>query len=247
MSTNGSIFSVDDKYNVRLCITDIAGAEEYNDALQFNERVDRPDLILSKVSKELQPLEVDADFTFFRNRIPLEMPIDNYLVQGATDYKQGGVFNYETPVYPVKTYVIPIQNIAGKDSKFLELVVKHAEAIDEYDVFKNEVVKYVVYFKWNTFVRGYFLWDFILTGLLFILYLIHSVLFDDYAIQDNQARSYGVLLMILCFCLSWYFLCHEFSQMLKASGITSEGWAAAKEKFDEKRLRILKNMEKTTP
>ena len=50
MSTNGYIFSVDDKYNVRLCITDIADAEEYNDALQFNERVDRPDLILSKVS-----------------------------------------------------------------------------------------------------------------------------------------------------------------------------------------------------
>ena len=68
------------------------------------------------------------------------MPIDNYLVEGATDYQQGGVFIYETPVYPVKTYVIPIQNIAGKDSKFLELVVKHAEAIDEYDVFKNEVV-----------------------------------------------------------------------------------------------------------
>ena len=108
------------------------------------------------------------------------MPEDDYLVKGATDYKQGGVFNYTNPVYPVKTFMIPVENIAGIDSQFLELIVKHAEALDEYDVFKNEVVQYVVNFKWNTFVKKTFLVGLHSYFSLFILYIAHSILFDDY-------------------------------------------------------------------
>ena len=81
ISPNGYIFAIDDKYNVRLCVMDItAEVLECNDVLRFDKRLDHPDLIVSKVNKEMHPLEVDTEFTFFRNKVPLKMPIDNYMV-----------------------------------------------------------------------------------------------------------------------------------------------------------------------
>ena len=117
------------------------------------------------------------------------MPPENYLVQGASDAEQGGVFIYKKPVYPVKTSMIPILDIAGIDSQFLFLIVKHAETIGEYDVFQNKVVQYVVAFKWNTFVKAMFFNDFYLTLLLFVGFLAHSIAFNDYSVENDVMRS----------------------------------------------------------
>ena len=72
------------------------------------------------------------------------------------------------------------------DSKFLSLVCEHSEELNNYDVFDNEVVKYVVMFKWKTFIKKIFIRDFMLTILLSVLFLIHSIIFRDYVKSDNQ-------------------------------------------------------------
>ena len=147
----------------------------------------------------------------------LHMPPENYLVQGASDAEQGSVFIYKKPVYSVKTSMIPIFDIAGIDSQFLFLIVKHAETIGEYDVFKNQVLRYVVALKGNTFVKAMLFNDFYLTLLLFVGFLTHSIAFNDYSVEnDTSISALGICLMVLCYLLSCYFLYHEICQMIKS-------------------------------
>ena len=210
LSPEGTVFTVDDNHCVKLWEKDFASARD------FNTRLDRPDLILELVKTDLAPIPVDCEFTQFDDGNKLIMSDDNYIIKGGVSFKQGGVFKFSKPVYPVQTYIIPVENIAGIDSKFLSLVCEHAEELNNYDVFDNEVVKFVVMFKWKTFVRNIFIRDFVLTIVLSILFLIHSIIFQDYVNSESDGeKAGGVLLLLLTLFLSFHFVKHEFMQFIE--------------------------------
>ena len=95
------------------------------------------------------------------------------------------MFTFSSSVYKVSPYYTPIESVVGIDSKFLIWVVKVAEKFGQFDVLDNEVVKYVVQFKWE-YARKWFLLDFALKTVFSLLFLTHSVVYHLYATLESS-------------------------------------------------------------
>ncbi|GMH77398.1 hypothetical protein TrST_g9186 [Triparma strigata] len=62
---------------------------------------------------------------------------------------------------PVTAKFVPIKGIAGKDSNFLECLIKAASESNKFKAFENEVVRSVIEYKWDKFAKEMFIWHMI--------------------------------------------------------------------------------------
>ena len=137
----------------------------------------------------------------------------------------------ESVALSVSAGIVPVKNIAGlgpdgKPSPFLQTLVGAASGLGDYSVFSNEVVKYVVQFKWETFVFRMFLRDALLFATLFVLFVAESVAFPSLARGSWTAIAMGSSLSIAVALLVAYFVKIEIDQLLRL-GLTnyiSDGW-----------------------
>lgn len=119
-------------------------------------------------------------------------------------------------------YLIPIRNIAGRTSRFLDVLIESVEKLDNLSVFDHEVIQTLVQFKWNTLIRYLFLRDFVLVFVYMVLYLTQVVIYASLVqkIEQNLSKDeyQGVMLgfvitMLMTFSLMIYFLGKEVLQM----------------------------------
>lgn len=132
----------------------------------------------------------------------------------ATKRRPGAVDT--TDEVPVSPYLIPIKNIAALDSRFLATIVHAAESLDSYLIFDNEVVKTVIDFKWNTFIRPLVMRDFFLHIMLCILFLFHALYFHYYVEKEgwHPMKIAGVVILATTGVLCLYFSVHEVQQFV---------------------------------
>eukprot|EP01042_Synura_sphagnicola_P021867 gene21867-27831_t len=74
-------------------------------------------------------------------------------------------------------YLVPIRNIVGKSSRFLDVLIESAEKLDNLTVFDHEVVQTVVQFKWTTLIRFLFYRDLVLIFLYMVVYLTQVIVY----------------------------------------------------------------------
>jgi hypothetical protein len=130
----------------------------------------------------------------------------------------------------VKPYLVPIQNIAGRESKIIESLLQASDALGQYKVFDNEVIKYLIEYKWEFFILKMFLVDFlvfILTALLFTANTLRfsTVVADEYDKSYNLQIAYFLILLNLFLCL--YFARSEILKLSKSRDVIvyfSDGW-----------------------
>eukprot|EP01033_Poteriospumella_lacustris_P003976 gene3977-2831_t len=119
-------------------------------------------------------------------------------------------------------YLVPIRNIVGKSSRFLDVLIESAEKLDNLTVFDHEVVQTVVQFKWTTLIRFLFYRDFVLIFLYMVVYLTQVIVYASLVQKIEQSLPQAqyqttqlswivtVLLTVLCLV---YFLGRSCVQM----------------------------------
>ena len=230
-NAGGNVFTVTDNPESTQYFLQNVPKDHYPNAMQFIREHDseRAELILNYLTKELLPIEVEKNFTIFcgdkKKHEQKDLQVGNSLVEGGRGQRphEGGVFwftSFPEEPFMYRTYIIPIANIAGKDSKFLSWVVYYAEKEQKMNVFTNEIIRGLVKFKWEKFASRMFFKDFLVLLALSICFIIHIVYFDDFSQSDNiYVYSLGLFAMCLSFIGSCYFLYHEICQIKSSFNI----------------------------
>ena len=77
------------------------------------------------------------------------VPEDSIKTKGSHTFEGFGTWIHKATRTPVASYVVPIKNIVGYNSNFLDTVIRHSESIEHYNIFENQVVNAVIQFKWK--------------------------------------------------------------------------------------------------
>jgi WD40 repeat protein len=143
----------------------------------------------------------------------------------------------ESEVVQVIPYVVPIKDLC--QPAYLQTIFHLSNEYNTLKLFENEVVQAVIEFKWERFVKSFFLQDFALLLLLLVNFLIHAMFFDWYIRQpggghnnnnNNNApvqQGCGVAMMVLNLVLCVYFLHHERLQLRQSKSLSAyyaDGW-----------------------
>ena len=114
---------------------------------------------------------------------------------------------------PVVAKFVPLPNIAGPESNILSALVAAADKDRNFGAFDNEVVKALIEFKWQAFVRGRFMWA--LTRNLMMIAMFTA---DVGFIQPHIGQSpwYHFIPMVICVYLWGWFTWHEWCQFISA-------------------------------
>jgi hypothetical protein len=193
---------------------------DYPSARDLNTDMTRPDLLLSQIKKislhknnnPHSPVALEC-----ANAGALNLPKKGLV--GGADSIDEPVFRYSSSIYPViETFLIPVEGIAGINSKFLDVTLQCAIMTGQLNVFSSDVIKYLVYFKWKYVVQKWFHLDFILTLLFSSLFLIHSIVYHLYVDNEDQVVfSLGCVLLAVTFSFNGYFILHEVAKMYLAA------------------------------
>ena len=137
----------------------------------------------------------------------------------------------QSAVCSVAARIVPLKNVAGlgsdgKPTPFLYVVVKTALRLHDYSVFSNEIVRFVVWFKWDTFVRRMVMRDTLLYAALFVLLLVASVSFPSLAAAGASwsVWALGVLLETVVAVLTAYFVKIEYDKMQYYLAVPQHYW-----------------------
>ena len=205
----------------------------------LNTDMTRSDLLLSQIKKlSLQKNNNPHSPVVFEWDKAGELILPkNGLVRGAASINEP-VFYYSTSIYPVlETFLIPVEGIAGINSKFLDVTLQCAIKTGQLNVFSSDVIKHLVYFKWKYVVQKWFHLDFMLTLVFSSLFLIHSIVYHLYVDSEDQvAFSLGCVLLAATYSLNGYFLLHEITKMYLAASRGRREIAQPKQQQNKKKL-----------
>jgi len=86
---------------------------------------------------------------------------------------------------PVVANFLPIRNIAGPTSNFLNSLIKAAEMEHNYHVFTNKAVRALSQFKWQTNVKYAFYW-YMRLNTVFVFCLTLDVILVPYQLSEMK-------------------------------------------------------------
>lgn len=107
------------------------------------------------------------------------VPEDSIKTKGAQTYEGYGTWIHKCAKSPVDSYVVPIKNIVGYNSKFLYVAIKHSENVRKHKIFENPVINAVLDFKWKI-VESYFMNDCYLVSFKSMFFLLNCLFPKNY-------------------------------------------------------------------
>jgi WD40 repeat protein len=133
---------------------------------------------------------------------------ENHIDEGLRQKESENVPN----LYP---FIIPIKGIAKRNSFFLDDAVEIAQREERYDIFSSTILEVLIQHKWDTYVARYFYWDFAIFLMMYVTFIVDSLLFTKWLFNQDEYRSeFPVLigLVIIVFCSFFYFAKYELDQ-----------------------------------
>ena len=119
-------------------------------------------------------------------------------------------------VVEVSPWLVPVANIAGPDSRFLEAVVSSALRIGKFQGLENEVIGAVVKFKWRAFVKSSFQRDLALFFAFAIVFAVHALTYAYLGADAASGTFVGLAALVVLYFLWAYFAAIEVFQLVQS-------------------------------
>ena len=110
----------------------------------------------------------------------------------------------------IQAFVVPLKNIAGLNSHFLEDIVDVAEKERRFDIFTCEIIEILLTFKWNTFIKPMFVRDLRIHYLYVLIYWINVMYVSKYSSEPHVAI---IIMYVLLVVLYSYIFKSNITQM----------------------------------